>query len=39
MKEDANSILVEHGVDAVRTRFDVAVQVQDLVPANGEDAQ
>ena len=26
MKEDANSILVEHGVDAVRNRFDVAVQ-------------
>jgi RecA-family ATPase len=39
MKEDANSILVEHGVDALRTRFDVAVQngpTGDPVPAAPE---
>jgi hypothetical protein len=34
VKEDANSILMEHGVDAVRTRFDVAALVQNPV-ANG----
>jgi AAA domain len=34
VKEDANSIHVEHGADALRSRFDVAVQVENPV-ANG----